>query len=595
MNVDFYPAGRGIGHQIMIEEGYAFPGTMAVASDSHSNMYGGIGCLGTPIVRTDASAIWATSETWWQIPPIVKVELTGKLPFGLTGKDVIVALCGRFNQNEVLNSAIEFHGDGIESLSIDDRLTVSNMTTEWGALAGVFPTDDKTISWLEMRSKFLSKKIKNSKEYDLVPSSRKRDSHPRINDETISFLRQNILKPDEGAIYSKHLKLDLSSLYDSFVSGPNSVQISTPVSVLESQRIAIQKAYLVSCTNSRASDIKSAAQVVKKLGERVHPQVELYVAAASSEVQSESELSGDWQTLLNAGAKPLPPGCGPCIGLGAGLLDPGETGISSTNRNFKGRMGSREADVYLASPAVVMSSSIFGYICGAESNENINRAQYRDINTSLIDLSPRASSDDDLEPETAQIELSNKKIDETEIILCPGNNINTDAIYPGKYTYREDLSNEEMAKVSMENYFAGFHEIVGKKDTLVVGANFGTGSSREQAATCLKNLGIKTIIGNSFSETYKRNSLNNGVICIECKPLVDLLVESSGVDFSENKCVKLPKENKLRVDLEEGIVEYISDKSKIFMVSKLGEMARKLIECGGLEQWVRSSLSAAKA
>ncbi|MCL4548634.1 MAG: aconitase family protein, partial [Bacteroidetes bacterium] len=113
MGADFYPAGRGIGHQIMIEEGYAFPGTMAVASDSHSNMYGGIGCLGTPIVRTDAAAIWATGRTWWQVPPIAKVELKGKLRTGVTGKDVIIALCGFFNHDEVLNHAIEFIGDGI--------------------------------------------------------------------------------------------------------------------------------------------------------------------------------------------------------------------------------------------------------------------------------------------------------------------------------------------------------------------------------------------------------------------------------------------------------------------------------------------------
>ena len=118
MGVDFYPAGSGIGHQIMCEEGYAFPGTMAVASDSHSNMYGGLGCLGTPIVRTDAAAIWATGRTWWQVPPIAKVILKGKLRPGITGKDVIISLCGKFNNDEVLNHAIEFTGEGVKHLSI---------------------------------------------------------------------------------------------------------------------------------------------------------------------------------------------------------------------------------------------------------------------------------------------------------------------------------------------------------------------------------------------------------------------------------------------------------------------------------------------
>lgn len=131
--------GRGIGHQIMVEEGYVWPGTLVVASDSHSNMYGGVGCLGTPVVRTDAASIWATGRTWWQIPPVAKIHFTGTLPVGVTGKDVIVALCGLFNNDEVLNHAIEFSGseDTLRSLPVDDRLTIANMTTEWGALTGL--------------------------------------------------------------------------------------------------------------------------------------------------------------------------------------------------------------------------------------------------------------------------------------------------------------------------------------------------------------------------------------------------------------------------------------------------------------------------
>jgi homoaconitate hydratase len=137
--VDFFPAGRGIGHQIMVEEGYAWPGTMTVASDSHTNMYGALGCLGTAIVRTDAASIWATGKTWWQIPPVAKVTFTGVMPRGVTGKDIIVALCGLFNNDEVLNHAIEFTGSEqtMRSLPVDDRLAISNMTTEWGALAGL--------------------------------------------------------------------------------------------------------------------------------------------------------------------------------------------------------------------------------------------------------------------------------------------------------------------------------------------------------------------------------------------------------------------------------------------------------------------------
>jgi len=140
--IDFYKAGSGIGHQIMVEEGYVTPGSFVVASDSHSNLYGGAAALGTPVVRTDAAVIWATGQTWWQVPPVARVELTGKLQPGVVGKDIIITLCGYFNKDEVLNHVVEFVGSGIADLSMDQRLTIANMTTEWGALAGVFPFDD---------------------------------------------------------------------------------------------------------------------------------------------------------------------------------------------------------------------------------------------------------------------------------------------------------------------------------------------------------------------------------------------------------------------------------------------------------------------
>lgn len=340
--VDFYPAGRGIGHQVMVEEGYAFPGTMVVASDSHSNMYGGIGALGTPVVRTDAAAIWATGRTWWQVPPVAKVELVGELPKGSTGKDIIIALCGLLNKDEVLNHAVEFAGtDGIRSLKIDDRLTIANMTTEWGALAGVFPVDEVALDFLQSRLKRLGM------------------NHPRIHQERIDNLSANSIRAGSRAQYAKVIQLDLAQI-SPHVSGPNSVKVARPVSELETENIKIDKAYVLSCVNSRVSDLKAAADILR--GKRVAAGVELYIAAASSEVQKDSELAGDWQALLDAGATPLPAGCGPCIGLGVGLLKDNEVGISATNRNFKGRMGSRSSFCYLASPGKSCSFLSIGRI-----------------------------------------------------------------------------------------------------------------------------------------------------------------------------------------------------------------------------------------
>jgi homoaconitate hydratase len=150
--VDFYPPGTGISHQVMIEQGYITPGSMAVASDSHSNIYGAMAALGTPVVRTDAAVIWATGETWWQVPPVARVRLDGNLRPGVVGKDVIIALCGVFNNDEVLNHAVEFTGEGIAGLSMDDRMSIANMTTEWGALAGVFVFDEVLRKYLYGRA-----------------------------------------------------------------------------------------------------------------------------------------------------------------------------------------------------------------------------------------------------------------------------------------------------------------------------------------------------------------------------------------------------------------------------------------------------------
>ncbi|MBI5730289.1 MAG: homoaconitase, partial [Ignavibacteriales bacterium] len=284
MGADFYPAGRGIGHQIMIEEGYAWPGTMAVASDSHSNMYGGIGCLGTPIVRTDAAAIWATSRTWWQVPSIAKVELKGRLRPGVTGKDIIIALCGFFNHDEVLNHAIEFVGDGINQLAIDHRLTISNMTTEWGAMAGVFPIDEITIEWLKRRAKFVAVRGLERVHSDIDGNG----VHPRMNEKRIAHLEKELseLKADTNAFYAKELSIDLSTI-EPHISGPNTVKTMTSISEIKKKQVKINKAYLLSCVNSRVDDIAEAASVVR--GKKFAGHVKFYIAAASSEVQAESE------------------------------------------------------------------------------------------------------------------------------------------------------------------------------------------------------------------------------------------------------------------------------------------------------------------
>lgn len=564
--VDFYPAGRGIGHQIVVEEGYTFPYSMTVASDSHSNTYGGVGALGTPIVRTDAASIWATGRTWWQVPPVAKVEFKGQLQPGVTGKDVIITLCGMFNHDEVLNCALEFTGN-VEQFTVSERLTIANMTTEWGCLAGVFPVDKVTLDFYRARAEKLLKEgiAKHGCKY----------THPRITMKRIEEIQNNPVVADEGADYVKHIIVDLNSIIP-HVAGPNSVKVSTSLPKIEEEKITIHKAYLVSCVNSRAQDIHEAAQIVKGL--KVKNGVEFYIAAASSEVQKEVEDNGDWQTLIDAGAIPLPAGCGPCIGLGAGLLKDNEVGISATNRNFKGRMGSPLAKAYLGSPAVVAASAINGYICGPNALNNTKLedvAPVAEIKTPATKGAAAASEGEVVEGFQSQLE--------GELVFCDADNLNTDGIYPGKYTYQDDIPRETMAKVVMENYDPEFAAQIQKNDVVVGGFNFGTGSSREQAATALLYAGIPLVLSGSFSETYKRNAINNGLLVLETPELVEDLRKA----FSE-KLLTRRTGWKVKMDLIKGTM--VVEGGKTYNIPTVGKAAQEIIVDGGLENWVKKRI-----
>ncbi|KAI9469490.1 mitochondrial Homoaconitase [Coemansia sp. RSA 989] len=583
----FYPAGRGIAHQVLVEEGHAWPGTMVVGSDSHSNMYGGIGCLGTPVVRTDAAAIWATSQTWWQAPPVAKVELLGTLPPGVVGKDVIVALCGLFSKDEVLNHAVEFVGEGTRSLPVEDRLAIANMTTEWGALAGLFAVDDVTLQWYDARA-------------------RSGAASPAISPKTVAALRASINSdasrwaPDSDAVYAKHLWLDLSSLTP-HVSGPDTVKAATPLAALERKQIAINKAYIVSCVNSRAKDLREAADVVRAV-QRAHPGVPVkaadgvawYVAAASSQVMAEAQAAGDWQVLVDAGAKTLPPGCGPCIGLGVGLLEDGEVGISATNRNYKGRMGSKKAHTYLSSPAVVAASALQGFICspataikGAIDAATVHSVRFGIKDSAQQHKAPAVTASD-------AIQGFPKSLD-GRLVFLPADNLNTDGIYPGKYTYQDDITREQMKLIVMENYDPEFSRIVQSGDIVVAGANFGTGSSREQAATALLAAGIRLVICESASETFKRNAVNNGLLVLESPRLVQWLRSQFQ---TPNAPLTVATSLNAHVALVHGTVELRDDSGSLVYegsLPRIGKAAQEIIVAGGLENWVRARMSSSSS
>jgi homoaconitate hydratase len=549
--IAFHPAGAGIGHQLMIENGFVHPGTLVVASDSHSNMYGALAAVGTPVVRTDAAAIWATGTTWWQVPRTVKVVLEGRLQAGVSGKDVILTLCGLHNQGEVLNAAVEFHGDGVAGLTISERMTIANMTTEWGALVGWFPCDRTTIHYLRERAARLAEAGLGE----------------RLTDEMIDAWVNDPPGPDPDAAYAAEITLDLNQVTP-HVTGPDVVSVTRSAADMARERLQVHKAYLLSCVNGRYDDLAEAAEVLR--GHRVADGVDMYVAAASAEVQSEAERQGVWQTLVDSGAHMLPPGCGACIGLGVGLLEPGEVGISATNRNFKGRMGSRDARAYLASPAVVAASAIAGHITGPPGTPNGTADRvFRDLG-----FTAPVRSVDILNGFPSRLE--------GRLLLLPVDNLNTDGIYGKDVTYRDDLTPEQMATYAMLNYDPEFQAIASDGDIIVAGRNFGTGSSREQAATALKYRGVQMVIAASFSQTYLRNAFNNAFICLESPALAD--AARAGLEASGGKTVP---GGPLVVDFQRSTAEWNGQE---YPLSPLGPAAQELVLAGGLEALTRSKL-----
>ena len=553
--VDFYPAGSGIGHQIMVERGYVVPGSFVVASDSHSNMYGALGAIGTPIVRTDAAAVWATGEFWWQIPRSIQVVLEGKLPEGVTGKDVIITLCGLYNHDECLNAAVEFTGPGVASLSMDARLSISNMTTEWGPLVGWFPVDEVTIRYLRNIHRRL-----------------KAMGVERFTESDIEKWEKNPSAPDADAVYAARIALDLAQVTP-HVSGPDTVQAMQSLAEIEQKKIAIQKAYLISCVNSRTEDLAAAAKVLQ--GKKIATGVKFYLSAASQWVQETAERNGNWQTLIDAGAQPLPSGCGPCIGLGVGLLEAGEVGISATNRNFKGRMGSRDAQCYLASPEVVASSAAAGYIRGP------HQVAKRSPQRAYTDLASAPGT-----AEKVEILAGFPQRVTGRLVFMPQDNVNTDAIYGKDYTYRDDMTPEMMAKVVMENYDPQFAERAKSGDVVVSQFNFGTGSSREQAVTCLKAKGIPLVIAASFSQTYLRNAFNNGFLCIEVPDFVARLREQFAKEIAAKEKTIIPGED-VDIDFTSSTISWRGEK---FAFPALGSVPQSLVIAGGVENLVAKRL-----
>ncbi|MDG6225330.1 MAG: 3-isopropylmalate dehydratase large subunit [Candidatus Thermoplasmatota archaeon] len=316
----FFDIGEGVCHQVMFEKGLVLPGDLVLGSDSHTCSYGAVNAFSTGIDRTEAAALLLTGETWLKVPHTMKIMLEGGLSKGVYAKDLVLTMIGTIHSDGASYRCIEFHGD-IGGLSISDRFTISNMGVEMDSKGAVFPVDEVTREHLD----------------------------------TAGIEDVSPVWADPDANYWSVHEFDMGDVVP-VVSAPHKVDNVKPVSELTG--LHFDQCFLGTCTNGRHEDLKVAARILS--GERVHPSTRLIIAPASRSELVKAMADGTISGLLEAGGVLLPPGCGPCLGAHQGVMAPGERTISTSNRNFKGRMGCKEAEIYLASPATVAATALRG-------------------------------------------------------------------------------------------------------------------------------------------------------------------------------------------------------------------------------------------
>jgi 3-isopropylmalate/(R)-2-methylmalate dehydratase large subunit len=324
----FYDLKQGICHQVLPEHGHSRPGEVMVGTDSHTTTHGAFGTFASGIGATEMAGVWATGELWFMVPESVQIRVTGKFAKYVSAKDLILSIIGRLGAAGADYKSVEFSGETITEMSIASRMVLTNLSMEMGAKVAFVVPDQKTIDYVKLHT-----------DRAFTP-----------------------LLPDKDAEYGQVIDIDVSDL-ESMVACPHTVDNVQPVRNVAGKRI--DQALIGSCTNGRLEDLAVAAEILED--KKVYPEVRLLVIPASRQVYLDAVERGYIEIFLEAGALVLNPGCGPCLGAHQGLLAPGEVCISTTNRNFKGRMGSSDSYVYLASPATVAQSAITGEISAPET------------------------------------------------------------------------------------------------------------------------------------------------------------------------------------------------------------------------------------
>jgi 3-isopropylmalate dehydratase small subunit len=463
--IRIYDIDAGIGTHILIEEGHVYPGTTAVSTDSHANVLGAIGAFGQGMGDLDIASAWHSGKVWFKVPMSVKINLDGIIPDNITSKDIALNLLRHFGPNSLLGYSVEIHGSALEYLSLDDRITISSMATELGAIIILFPPSGRIIEYCE--------KISHK---NFVP-----------------------VYPDQDAGYDKTFNMRVSEFMQlvSLPGAPHNTEELEKVS-----GIKIDSAFIGSCTNGRMNDMRIAASILKN--RKAAPGVVLKIVPATDNIWNQCLEEGLIEIFKKAGALVSNAGCAGCAAGQVGQNGQGEITISTGNRNFPGKQG--KGSVYLASPSVAAASAIAGYITGPENIPEL---------PAIFRTEPVRTSS--LIQKNKIIPQKENRFIEGRVWVIAVDNIDTDMIFHNRYLTITDV--KEMGKYALDNLigYEDFSKKAQPGDIIITGKNFGCGSSRQQAVDCFVALGINAIVAESFGAIYERNAINAAFPVITAK------------------------------------------------------------------------------
>jgi len=505
----FHDAGDGICHQLMSY--YAKPGLIIVGSDSHTSTAGAYNAFAAGIDRTETAGLWKQGETWFRVPETLKITLDGKFQTGVYAKDLALWIIGMIGSSGADYMSIEYHGDGVRSLTVSDRMVLSNLASEMGAKNAVFPAD-------EILEKHFGQKLKG-------------------------------VWADEDATYLREIRINLNEIFP-VVAAPH--HVDNVKAVAEVRGIKIQQALIGTCTNGRLQDLHEAAEVLR--GEKVPKYMQLQIIPASKEIFIQAMKEGLIEIFMESGANVLSASCGPCLGTGQGIPADNYNVISTANRNFKGRMGNPASNVYLASPSTVAKSALKGEITDPRGITANDVFPYHAPQSATVDV---REGDDRFSVGTWN--------------YADVDNLNTDQMFAGNLTY--NVQSTEPEKI-MPHLFKGFDNSFSDRvkagDIIMAGANFGCGSSREHPSVGLAFAGIKAVICKSVNRIFYRSSVNQGLPIILVPEAVDAYRQGDvvNIDF-ENGFVSIGSKKfafaalpakLMEIFKAKGLVNYVKNK-----------------------------------